>query len=170
MDRFLGISQKNKYRNFFFGSTSEVLEKLSVNLMNKFPGLIITGKYSPPFVKEFSAEENDKIINMINSSHTDVLWVSLGCPKQEKWIMNNADKLNIPVVAGIGAAFDFHSGNLSRAPMWVQKIKMEWFYRFCQEPTRLFERYFIGGFSFLFSVLSQKIKSGQRKRHEGGSM
>jgi N-acetylglucosaminyldiphosphoundecaprenol N-acetyl-beta-D-mannosaminyltransferase len=167
MERFMRISAVKDYKNFFFGSTQTGLMNLTANLQNKFPGLSITGSYSPPFVKEFPPDENDRIIDMINSSGTDVLWVSLGCPKQEKWIMNNASRINVPVIAGIGAAFDFHSGNLKRAPRWIRKIKMEWFFRFLQEPLRLFDRYFIGGVSFMRKVMRQKSSAGQRHKNGG---
>jgi N-acetylglucosaminyldiphosphoundecaprenol N-acetyl-beta-D-mannosaminyltransferase len=162
MENFLRISNDSGYKNFFFGSTGDNLSKLIHKLKVKFPDLKISGSYAPPFASKFNDEENMTIINMINTSDSDVVWVSLGCPKQEKWIMSNADKLTAPIVAGVGAAFDFHSGNLKRAPLWIQKIKMEWLHRFLHEPLRLFDRYFFGGILFFMMVFKQKLSAGQR--------
>ena len=128
---------------------------MSEILLKKYPKLKISGIYSPPFGK-FSEQENKKIIGMINKSKTDVLWVSFGCPKQEKWILENKEKLNVSISAGIGAAFDFLSGRVKRAPKIIQRLKLEWFYRFLHEPYRLFERYFIGGFKFAKIIIKQK--------------
>ncbi len=158
MNEFILISNKKKYKNFFLGSTKEVLNKMIENFNKKYNQLKISGYYSPPF-GEFSKKENNKIITMINNSKTDILWVSFGCPKQEKWILDNLNHLHVPVSIGIGAAFDFHSELKKRAPKFIRKLKLEWFYRLLQEPKRLWKRYLFGGFSFLKIILKQKIKS-----------
>ena len=88
------------------------------------------------------------MIKLINKSKADFLWVSFGCPKQEKWIIDHTDKINVPLSFGIGAAFNFLSGELKRAPLIIQNLKLEWFHRLINEPGRLWKRYFIGG-SFL---------------------
>ncbi|HQB60441.1 MAG TPA: WecB/TagA/CpsF family glycosyltransferase, partial [Spirochaetota bacterium] len=95
--------------------------------------------------------------NLINNSKCAILWVSFGCPKQELWIVSNIDKLRIPVSIGVGAAFDFHSGVVKRASLFMQNIKLEWLYRFFQDPKRLWRRYFIGGLSFAKTVIKQKF-------------
>lgn len=158
MEKFIEISAKKGYKNYFLGAAAGVAELMAENFKKRFPGLRVSGIYSPPF-GEFSDEENRRIINNVNASKPEVLWVSFGCPKQEKWIIDHMDKLNIPIVVGVGAAFDFYSGNLRRAPKIIQKIGLEWFYRFIQEPKRLWSRYFIGGFKFLKIILEQKRKN-----------
>lgn len=162
MSEFMAISERKGYRNFFLGAAEGIAAKMAENFLAKYPDLQISGIYSPPF-GEFSDEEKQKIENMINESKSDVLWVSFGCPKQEWWILENEAKLNVPVIAGIGAAFDFHSGNKKRAPLFIQKLRLEWLYRLFQEPGRLWKRY-LGGAKTYFKVLRQhkkKIKSKQ---------
>ena len=162
MSEFMVISQQKGYRNFFLGAAEGVAAKMAENFLAKYPDLQISGIYSPPF-GEFSDEEKQKIENMINESKSDVLWVSFGCPKQEWWILENEANLMVPVIAGIGAAFDFHSGNKKRAPLFMQKLRLEWLYRLFQEPGRLWKRY-LGGAKTYFKVLrrhKKKIKSKQ---------
>lgn len=162
MSEFMTISQQKGYRNFFLGAADGVAAKMAENFLAKYPKLQISGIYSPPF-GEFSEEEKRKIENMINESKSDVLWVSFGCPKQEWWILENEANLMVPVIAGIGAAFDFHSGNKKRAPLFMQKLRLEWLYRLFQEPGRLWKRY-LGGAKTYFKVLrrhKKKIKSKQ---------
>jgi N-acetylglucosaminyldiphosphoundecaprenol N-acetyl-beta-D-mannosaminyltransferase len=154
---FMKKSNDKKYSNFFLGAKDGVAKKMVDRFLKKFPDIKIAGIYSPPF-GDFTKKENDKMINMINKAKPDVLWVSFGCPKQEKWILDNLDRIKVPVSAGVGAAFDFHSGEIKRAPVFVQKVKLEWFYRLLQEPKRLWRRYLIGGFNFLFIIINQKLK------------
>lgn len=156
MEKFIEKASEKGYKNFFLGAKKGVSKKMSDILLKKYPGLKICGIYSPPF-GEFTVRENEKIISLVNKSKADVLWVSLGCPKQEKWILENKERLNVPVSAGIGAAFDFLSGNIRRAPKIIQRLRLEWFFRFLQEPSRLWERYFIGGFMFMRTILKQKF-------------
>jgi N-acetylglucosaminyldiphosphoundecaprenol N-acetyl-beta-D-mannosaminyltransferase len=156
MYNFIKLSNTKGYKHFFLGAKEGVAQKMADIFLKQFPKVNITGIYSPPF-GEFSAEENKKMITMINKAKPDVLWVSLGCPKQEKWILDNIDKINVPVSAGIGAAFDFHSGNVKRAPVLMQKMRLEWFHRLLQEPGRLWKRYFFGGFKFANTILKQKF-------------
>lgn len=162
MSEFMVISEHKGYRNFFLGAADGVAAKMAENFLAKYPELQISGIYSPPF-GDFSDEEKQKIENMINESKSDVLWVSFGCPKQEWWILENEATLNVPVIAGIGAAFDFHSGNKKRAPLFMQKLRLEWLYRLFQEPGRLWKRY-LGGAKTYFMVLrrhKKKVKSKQ---------
>ena len=126
------------------------------NFKRQYPDIKICGIYSPP-IMDFTKQENNKIINMVNKAKPDVLWVSFGCPKQEKWILENKNKLNTPIAVGIGAAFDFYSGNVKRAPLIIQKIGLEWLYRITQEPQRLWKRYFFGGINLIKCILKQKF-------------
>jgi len=155
MYNFMKISNDKSYSHFFLGAEEGVAERMLLNFKKEFPDIKIAGYYSPPF-GDFTVSENDKMLKMINDAKPDVLWVSFGCPKQEKWIIDNLDALNVPISAGVGAAFNFHSGKIKRAPKIVQKMRLEWFYRFLQEPGRLWKRYFIGGINFAKIILKQK--------------
>lgn len=156
MLKFIEETKDMDISHFFLGSSENVLEKMIANFKSGFPRIKIAGYYSPPFCKEFTEEENNKIINLINNSKCAILWVSFGCPKQESWIVSNIDKLRIPVSIGVGAAFDFHSGVVKRAPLFMQNMKLEWLYRFFQDPKRLWKRYFGGGWRFAVTILKQK--------------
>jgi N-acetylglucosaminyldiphosphoundecaprenol N-acetyl-beta-D-mannosaminyltransferase len=98
------------------------------------------GGYSPPF-RPLDAEEEAAIAKQINEANPDVLWVGIGVPKQEKWMASMRDRLNVPVMCAVGAAFDFHAGRISQAPPWMQERGLEWTYRIAQEPRRLLPRY-----------------------------
>ncbi len=156
MNEFMKVANIKKYSNFFLGAAPGIARKMADNFLASFPKLKIAGIYSPPF-GDFTRQENAKMIKTINAAKPDVLWVSFGCPKQEKWILDNMDRIRVPVSVGIGAAFDFHSGNLRRAPLLIQNMKLEWLYRLLQEPKRLWKRYFIGGFNFACIIMRQKF-------------
>jgi N-acetylglucosaminyldiphosphoundecaprenol N-acetyl-beta-D-mannosaminyltransferase len=127
---------EKKWRHFFYGGKVGVAEKLSANLSNRFPGLITAGTFSPPF-RPLSQEEDLLIIDMINQSSADILWVGLGLLKQEKWIHNHLGKLNVPWMVGVGAAFDFYAGVIKRAPKFYRNLGLEWFYRVLFEPRMI---------------------------------
>lgn len=141
MKEFFNVAQKNNFSNYFYGDTQETLKELNSKLLLSYPKLKISGIYSPPF-KELTNKENEEIISKINLAKPDVLWVGLGLPKQEKWIFKNRDKLNVPVVIGVGAAFKFLSGKVKRAPRWVGKIGLEWLWRLFREPKTVWKRIF----------------------------
>ncbi|MDD0814592.1 WecB/TagA/CpsF family glycosyltransferase [Curvibacter sp. HBC28] len=141
---------------FFYGSHNSTLDKLKLNLCRSFPGLNISGVYSPPF-SAISSLENKKIIDHINSLGPGIIFVGLGCPKQEYWMFNNANKLN-SVLLGVGAGFDFHAGTLRRAPEWMGRIGMEWIYRLVSEPKRLFFRYLVTNTVFVFKAAGQLFR------------
>jgi N-acetylglucosaminyldiphosphoundecaprenol N-acetyl-beta-D-mannosaminyltransferase len=145
---------------FFYGSRMETLEKLRTNLKNCFPKLEIAGAYSPPF-RALAAEEDHAVIDLINSSEAGIVFVGLGCPKQEQWMADHRGKINA-VMLGVGAAFDFHAGTIKRAPKWMQKVGIEWFHRFLQEPRRLWKRYAITNSLFIWLVLKEFLS---KKRH-----
>ena len=108
-------------------------------MQSRFPGVDIVGWQSPPF-RPLSAEEDEKLVALINQYQPDFLWVGLGAPKQEKWIAAHLANIHVPVQIGVGAAFDFHSGHIRRAPVWMQKSGLEWLYRMLQD-RRLIKRY-----------------------------
>jgi N-acetylglucosaminyldiphosphoundecaprenol N-acetyl-beta-D-mannosaminyltransferase len=116
------------------------LAQLALSMRRQHPGIRIVGGYSPPFRPLTRAEEDD-IVDQINAARPDVLWVGIGVPKQEKWMAGMRDRLKVPVMCGVGAAFDFHAGRISMAPRWMQDRGLEWIYRIAQEPRRLLPRY-----------------------------
>jgi N-acetylglucosaminyldiphosphoundecaprenol N-acetyl-beta-D-mannosaminyltransferase len=140
-------------RMFLYGGrTDEALGQLRDALTERFPGLQIVGGYSPPF-RALSAAEDEQVVAEINASGADVVWVGTGQPKQEKWMAAMRDRLDAPVLAGVGAAFDFHAGIVPQAPPWMQRVGLEWSYRLAREPRRLWRRYarynprFVAGFA-----------------------
>jgi len=132
----------------FYGSSPEVLQSLLVRMQERFPGLQVVCSFSPPF-QEMSQEEDAEIVKSINASSVRILFVGLGCPKQENWMSEHRGNVNA-VMLGVGAAFDFHAGLKSQAPAWMQKIGMEWLFRFASEPRRLWRRYLYHNPRFVF--------------------
>lgn len=149
MDDFFKISQSKGYSHFFYGSTEGILSKFKSELRIKFPGLKISGFYSPPF-SQLNQEEDQEIIDRINKASPDVLWVGLGCPKQQLWMYEHKDKLKVPVMVGVGAAFDFLAKTKPQAPSWMRDHGLEWLFRLITEPKRLWKRYLLGNTMFLW--------------------
>ena len=156
MPELIKKAAEQGYKNYFFGAGAGIAKRLADYFLTLHPEMKISGVCSPPF-GEYSEEENGRMIAEINASRPDILWVSLGCPKQEKWLLKNRTKIKVPVTLAIGAAFDFYSGNKKRAPQFIRKIRLEWMFRLFQEPGRLWKRYIIGGFHFAFRILKQKF-------------
>lgn len=152
---------ERKWRHFFYGGKNGVPELLSKNLAEKFPGLITTGSYSPPF-RPLTLDEDEAIIKRINNAKPDILWVGLGLLKQERWIAEHIGKIKVAWMVGVGAAFDFHSGVIKRAPRFYRQIGLEWFYRTLFEP-RLVKRQ-LRGFAFLFSVAKRVMLNKLHKK------
>ncbi len=152
--QFLKLAARKKYRLFFLGATAEANERAAKNVQDRFPGVNIVGHYSPPF-RPLLEMDNHDIARMIRASHPDVLCVAFGCPKAEKWIAMNYRSLGVPVTIGVGATIDFLAGKMRRAPVWMQRAGIEWIFRLCQEPRRLFKRYFTDMWVFSGSIIAQ---------------
>jgi N-acetylglucosaminyldiphosphoundecaprenol N-acetyl-beta-D-mannosaminyltransferase len=150
--------RQDKTHFFYGGKNDQVLKKLCDNLERNFQGIRIMGMYSPPF-RPLTAEEDDSLCQEINSLHPDFLWVGIGAPKQEMWMSDHQGKIHHCVMLGVGAGFDFLAGTLNKAPVWMEKCCLEWFYRLCKEPGRLWRRYLIGGFKYLFYSFLQLTKA-----------
>lgn len=133
-------AEQRGYRIFFLGGAPAVAAQAVANLHAKYPALNVAGFFSPPF-SELLAMDHDEINQRIKQAHPDILLVSFGCPKAEKWIAMNYRSLGVPVVMGVGATIDFLAGNLKRAPGWMQRSGAEWIFRLLQEPKRLWRRY-----------------------------
>ncbi|MEM9481103.1 MAG: WecB/TagA/CpsF family glycosyltransferase [Verrucomicrobiota bacterium] len=145
-------------RHFFFGGKESTLAKLEERFEKDWPEATITGSYSPPF-GEWPEDEFERICEKIRESGANVIWVGLGCPKQEQWIGDHKDKLPPGVYLAVGAAFAFHAGEVSQAPKFLQRIGMEWAYRLMMEPRRLFKRYFVNNRLFLQYWITDMVKN-----------
>ncbi len=141
---------------YLYGSQSEVLEKLQANLHTKFPGLKIAGS-QPSRFRQVTAEEQAEIAADIRSSGASIVFVGLGCPRQETWVFEYRELLSMPLLA-VGAAFDFHAGTVSQAPSWIQRNGFEWLYRFVQEPRRLWKRYTVLNIQYIVLIAMQWAK------------
>ncbi len=153
MRDFIARTAGKGYRHFFYGGSPGVPETLRNNFTEKFPGTEVAGVYSPPF-RELSQSEDEVIVQLINSARPDVLWVGLGCPKQEKWAFEHRERLRVPVIAAVGQAFDIHAGRARQAPRWMRDRGLEWLFRFGSEPRRLWKRYLIYNSQFIWRVLT----------------
>jgi len=137
------LSKEKGGRYFFLGSTDQVLKLITRRLEKDFPNIEVVGTLSPPFKSTFDLNDNQRMIEAVNASQPDVLWVGMTAPKQEKWIYQNLISLQVPFVGAIGAAFDYYAGTKERAGLTWQKLGLEWVPRFYKEPRRLWKRYLI---------------------------
>lgn len=158
LPEFSRIAAAKDYTFYFLGAAEGVADKLKDKLETEYDGLTVLGTYSPPYKKHFNEEDNKEMINRINQVKPDVLWVSLSAPKQDYWIYENFDKLDVNIAIGVGAAFDVVAGNIPRAPEWMQDAGLEWFYRLLKEPKRLFKRYLIEAPKFIPLIGIQVFK------------
>jgi N-acetylglucosaminyldiphosphoundecaprenol N-acetyl-beta-D-mannosaminyltransferase len=159
--RLCGAAAEAGVPIYLYGSSPEVIELLSANLLAKYPKLQIAGKESPPF-RALTAEEDAEVIERINSSGAGLVFLGTGCPKQELFAFNHRESIK-GVQLCVGAAFDFHAGKKKIAPAWMQKRGLEWLYRLCSEPRRLFKRYFVTNSAFVFLVLREMLRGPRRE-------
>ncbi len=150
------------YRHFFFGGAPGVAEKLSARLQAQFPGLKVVGVYCPPF-RALTEEEDENLIQQIRTAQPDILWVGVSTPKQEVWMADHIGRIGVPVMVGVGAAFDFLSGTKKQAPRWIRSLGFEWLFRLLSEPKRLAPRYAEYP-KFVFMVIQQLIQERSRRR------
>ena len=134
-------AERNNLKVGFYGGKQEVIDSILKRADRDFPNLQINYAYSPPF-RDLSKEEDTEIVDKINNSETQILFVGLGCPKQENWMSAHKDDLQA-VLLGVGASFDFYAGNVKESPEWMGRIGLEWLYRLSQEPRRLWKRYVV---------------------------
>jgi N-acetylglucosaminyldiphosphoundecaprenol N-acetyl-beta-D-mannosaminyltransferase len=149
------------YSHFLLGGKPSTLELLKQRFSKEFPYTILAGTYSPPF-GDWPETETESIIQSIRDSRANLVWVGLGCPKQEHWIAKNKHRLPPAVYFGIGAAFAFHAGEVKQAPSLLQKAGLEWLYRLAMEPRRLFKRYLTYNSLFLYYSLKDHRSTHQR--------
>ena len=147
------------YRHFFYGATASVTERLATRLGRDFPGLRVAGRFSPPF-RALTAAEDADVARRISDSGADVVWVGLSTPKQERWMAEHVGRVAAPVLVGVGAAFDFLSGEKRQAPRWMQRNGLEWCFRLTVEPRRLGKRYLVNNPLFLWELLRRGAPRG----------
>jgi N-acetylglucosaminyldiphosphoundecaprenol N-acetyl-beta-D-mannosaminyltransferase len=155
MEEIFSISPIKGYKHYFYGSTSETLEKMRINLEKKYPGISIVGMHSPPF-QPLDSDEDREIVQLIKDVQPDFIWVGLGAPKQEIWMSEHQGKI-CGLMVGVGAGFDYFANNIKRAPLWMQKSNLEWLYRLLQDPKRLFKRYLKVNTKFLWLISKRNI-------------
>ena len=144
-------------RHYFYGGAEGVAAKAAEELKRANPGMQIAGVYSPPF-RALTTEEKDSLIHSINAAKPDLIWVCLGCPKQELWIEEFREKLDCPVFLAIGLAVEISAGTKQRAPYIMRNFGFEWLYRLCQEPRRLWRRYLVYNSIFVYRLLTEKFQ------------
>lgn len=157
MLKLIELAAQNRYRIYFFGAKEEVVTKVVEHFKNRYPELIVAG-YRNGY---FSEGENVKIAEEIRRAKPDILFVGFSSPKKEQWLAENMNRCAVPFCMGVGGSFDVVAGAARRAPKWMQHAGLEWFYRFIQEPRRMWRRYLIGNTIFVYYTIMEKIK---RKR------
>jgi N-acetylglucosaminyldiphosphoundecaprenol N-acetyl-beta-D-mannosaminyltransferase len=155
MERYCALVAGTGTPIFLLGSTEDTLARLRSRLPQRFSGLKIAGTESPPF-RPLTAEEDQQLVNRVNASGARVVFVSLGCPKQEKWMADHRGRVNA-VMIGLGAAFDFHAGTVTRAPTWMRSAGLEWLHRLASEPGRLWRRYLVTNSLFIWRASRQLL-------------
>jgi N-acetylglucosaminyldiphosphoundecaprenol N-acetyl-beta-D-mannosaminyltransferase len=157
MARYSDRCAETGHRVWLYGGRDQgSLVQLALNLRKRHPGINIVGGYSPPF-RPMTAGEEEALVEQINEARPDVLWVGIGVPKQEKWMARMRERLDVPVMCAVGAAFDFHAGRISQAPSWMQERGLEWIYRIAQEPRRLLPRYLYFNPRFVLAFARQYL-------------
>lgn len=161
MLRLCACGRAEGLRHFFYGGAPGVAEALAQKLKKSYPGLDVAGTYCPPF-RECTPVEDAEIVRQINRTNPDIIWVGLGSPKQEKWMAQHVGQIEAAAMIGVGAAFDFHSGNVKWTPKWMRDMGIEWAYRLGKEPKRMWRRN-VNSFVFLAKVLHQRFQSSKGK-------
>lgn len=156
MPSLLAAAETQSQRVFLYGATPSVLEAVVAYCTQKYPNLAVVGAISPPF-RALSETEQAQDIQTINDSGANLVFVALGCPKQEKWMASMKGKIHA-IMLGVGGAFPMLVGAEKRAPKWMQENGLEWFYRLLQDPKRLFKRYLVTNSMFIYLVLKEKVK------------
>ena len=175
MDRVFGpdfmaaicrLSVVRGYRNFFYGGQPGVADLLSETLRNKFPGLQVVGTYTPPFTP-LTSQEEEEVAEQILQSSPHIVWVGLSTPKQERFMAQFAGRLNVPLMIGVGAAFDFHTGQIRDCSLWIKRAGLQWLHRLVQDPKRLWKRYLINNPAFIWRIVLQFAGIGANSTPNG---
>lgn len=156
MEQMWSISAANGLRHFLLGGSEEAVALLREKLGARYEGAQVVGHYCPP-MGEWPDGTHEEIFRRIRESGANCVWVGLGCPKQERWMFTHRAQLPPALYFGVGAAFNFHAGLVKQAPKWIRSHGLEWLYRLCKEPRRLFKRYLVHNTRFLWYCLTKKI-------------
>jgi N-acetylglucosaminyldiphosphoundecaprenol N-acetyl-beta-D-mannosaminyltransferase len=154
-------SGKKGLKSYFYGGEPDVARALADILTDRFPGFESAGAESPPF-RKLTQEEDEAAVERINASGASVLWVGLGAPKQERWMAAHAGRIK-PAMVGVGAAFDFLTGRTPQAPRWIRNCGMEWFFRLCTDPRRMYRRYIMNNPLFIVNIAKQLLFERREK-------
>jgi len=154
IDRCAALSARKGYKIFLLGAGPGVAEAAAQALRRRYPGVRIVGTYAPPM--GFTQEEDDKTVRLVQEMEPDLLFVAFGAPKQDAWIRQHMQRLNVPMCMGVGGAFDMLAGRVKRAPGWMQRSGLEWAYRLAQEPTRLWKRYVVDDLPVFLRLMAQR--------------
>lgn len=163
MDRVFGpdfmsamcrLSVERGYRHFFYGGLPGVAEQLRRNFEARFPGLQVVGTYAPPF-RDLNPEEEASLMEILGQTKPHILWVGLGAPKQERFMAQYVDRFRVPLLIGVGAAFDFHTGRIRDCSPWIKQCGLQWLHRLVQEPRRLWRRYLRHNPAFVWHIAGQ---------------
>ena len=153
--------QSRGWRHFFYGGKEGVAELMSEKLKEQFPQLQVVGTYCPPF-RELTEQEDEDVVRMINECRPDIVWVGLGLIKQEAWIARHLHRVKVPWMVGVGASFDYHSGAVPWAPLWIRALGLEWVFRLIIQPKLRAKRYW---WSFVF--VAEAALAGMMQRFQG---
>jgi N-acetylglucosaminyldiphosphoundecaprenol N-acetyl-beta-D-mannosaminyltransferase len=145
------LAARNGYRIFLLGGAPGVADGAAEVWTKRYPGLQIVGTYSPP-MGPFSAEENQKMVSLVRAAQPHMLFVAFGAPKQDLWIAEHQQQLQVPLAMGVGGVFNFATGRVRRAPIWMRENGLEWLYRVAQEPRRLWRRYFVEDMPIMLQI------------------
>jgi N-acetylglucosaminyldiphosphoundecaprenol N-acetyl-beta-D-mannosaminyltransferase len=163
MARACARATPSSHRFYLYGGRNQgALVQLALNLRRRYPGIKIVGGYSPPH-RPLTDEEEEAVVDEVNRTDADVVWVGIGVPKQEKWMARMREQLEAPVLVGVGAAFDFHAGLVPQAPAWLQEAGLEWAYRLAHEPRRLWRRYVRYNPRFVHAFAGQLARQRRRR-------
>jgi N-acetylglucosaminyldiphosphoundecaprenol N-acetyl-beta-D-mannosaminyltransferase len=163
VDALCNDGQSSGLRHYFYGGKPGIAESMIRNLKAKYPDLVVAGFYTPPF-RSLTEEEDAAIVDAINKSGAQVVWIGLSTPNQEFWTRDHVGQINGATLIGVGAAFDFHSGAVTRAPKWMQNSGFEWLHRLLSEPRRLWRRYLVIAPSFVVRIVREEIGFRLAKR------
>ncbi|MDA0350818.1 MAG: WecB/TagA/CpsF family glycosyltransferase [Chloroflexi bacterium] len=159
-DSMLAIIDRGRehgYTHYFYGGGPGVPELLKERLESLYPGIAVVGVYSPPF-RALTPEEDEAVVRRINEANPDFVWIGLGSPKQDRWVADHRSRLNAAAVLAVGAAFDYNAGLLRKAPGWMQRSGLQWFFRLVTEPRRLWKRYTVSNARFLWLLAQDGAK------------
>jgi N-acetylglucosaminyldiphosphoundecaprenol N-acetyl-beta-D-mannosaminyltransferase len=166
MREMTAVSGRRGYRQFYYGGDVGVAEKLKESLVASVPELQVAGTFCPPF-REMAPSEDRAVVDAINAARPHIVWVGLSTPKQERWMADHLGRIDVPVMIGVGAGFDFLAGTKRQAPKWMQRHALEWLFRLYSEPRRLWRRYayIVPGFAFL--AVAELLRRAVRSRTSG---